>query len=67
MTQSGHQGSLTQPRVIFSLVVSQEQSVQDTTYRLFKTLPRCTNDLGGRIITEVDALRGQRVMMCFRE
>ena len=30
---------------------------------MFKTLPKEINDLDGRIITEVDALRGQRVMI----
>ena len=62
MTQSGHQGPLTQPRVFFFFLWWYLKS------KVFKTLPidrlgPCMNDLLGRIIIEVDALRGQQVMI----
>ena len=67
MTQSGHQGCLTQPRVILfffgGIFKSKVFRTPPTDCLRHHVPPRDINDLRGIIITEVDALRGQRDMI----
>ena len=57
--------TLTKPRVIFFFGGISRAKFSRHHLETVKTPPKDINDLRGRIITWVDALRGQRAMICY--